>query len=225
MSSSGPSGSTSMSSVTRVTSSDVVIDLGSGNGITVITAAKKGATAIGVEFNPDMVALARKLAAEAGVGNKATFIQGDLFEADLSKATVITLFLLPDINLKLRPKLLEVFPAALLGRLVVVPYLPLSEEVLGRIIRLQLDRIARRVADQHAVPFTYDDSVVALTRKRCSEVESGGRMIDAILTQTLLPDVSREILKRRREGAAVEAIAVGTEADRFVYRFERMEAT
>lgn len=99
-----------MLELTRVTASDVLIDLGSGNGITVITAAKKGARAIGVEFNPEMVALARRLAAEAGVADKATFIQGDLFEADLSKATVITLFLLPDINEKLKPKLLELKP-------------------------------------------------------------------------------------------------------------------
>lgn len=99
-----------MLEVARLTASDTLIDLGAGNGITVITAAKRGATAVGVEFNPDMVALARKLAAEAGVSNKATFIEGDLFEADLSKATVITLFLLPDINQKLRPKLLELRP-------------------------------------------------------------------------------------------------------------------
>jgi hypothetical protein len=99
-----------MLEVARLTASDTLIDLGAGNGITVITAARRGATAIGVEFNPDMVALARKLASEAGVSNKATFIEGDLFEADLSKATVITLFLLPDINLKLRPKLLELRP-------------------------------------------------------------------------------------------------------------------
>jgi len=99
-----------MLEVARLTAADTLIDLGAGNGITVITAAKRGATAIGVEFNPDMVALARKLAAEAGVSNKATFIEGDLFEADLSKATVITLFLLPDINLKLRPKLLDLRP-------------------------------------------------------------------------------------------------------------------
>ena len=99
-----------MLEVTKVTPQDVVIDLGSGNGITVISAAKRGATAIGVEFNPDMVALAKRLAAEAGVSNKATFLQGDLFEADLSKATVITLFLLPDINERLRPKLLDLKP-------------------------------------------------------------------------------------------------------------------
>jgi len=99
-----------MLELTHVTASDVVVDLGSGNGITVITAAKKGATAMGVEFNPEMVALARRLAAEAGVSNKATFVQGDLFEADLSKATVITLFLLPDINEQLKPKLLDLKP-------------------------------------------------------------------------------------------------------------------
>lgn len=99
-----------MLELTKVTPKDFVIDLGSGNGITVITAAKKGATALGVEFNPEMVALSKKLAKEAGVSDKASFVQGDLFEADLSKATVITLFLLPDINLRLRPKLLELKP-------------------------------------------------------------------------------------------------------------------
>ena len=99
-----------MLELARVGPGDHVIDLGSGNGITVITAAKRGATAQGVEFNPDMVALSRKLAQEAGVADKTSFVQGDLFEADLSKATVITLFLLPDINLQLRPKLLDLKP-------------------------------------------------------------------------------------------------------------------
>lgn len=89
---------------------DRLVDLGSGDGVTVITAAKRGATAIGVEFNPEMVTLAQERAKEAGVSSNATFVQGDLFEADLSKATVITLFLLPDINVKLRPKLLELRP-------------------------------------------------------------------------------------------------------------------
>ncbi len=99
-----------MLELTHVTAGDYVIDLGSGNGITVISAAKKGATALGVEFNPDMVALSERLAKEAGVSDRATFAKGDLFEADLSKATVITLFLLPDINLRLRPKLLDLKP-------------------------------------------------------------------------------------------------------------------
>jgi len=94
----------------KVTAKDTLVDLGSGNGVTVITAAKRGATAHGVEFNADMVELSRRLAKEAGVSAKATFSQGDLFEADLSKATVITLFLLPDINRRLRPSLLELAP-------------------------------------------------------------------------------------------------------------------
>ena len=99
-----------MLDLAKVTANDYVIDLGSGNGITVITAAKRGATALGVEFNPEMVALSQKLAKEAGVSDKATFIRADLFETDLSKATVITLFLLPDINVRLRPKLLDLRP-------------------------------------------------------------------------------------------------------------------
>ena len=99
-----------MLELTKVGAKDYVIDLGSGDGITVITAAKKGATALGVEFNPEMVELAKKRATAAGVADKATFVQGDLFEADLSKATVITLFLLPDINRRLLPKLLDLAP-------------------------------------------------------------------------------------------------------------------
>ena len=99
-----------MLDLAKLTPKDHLIDLGSGNGVTVITAAKRGATAHGVEFNPDMVELSRRLAKEAGVSDKATFSQGDLFEADLSKATVITLFLLPDINRRLRPSLLELAP-------------------------------------------------------------------------------------------------------------------
>jgi hypothetical protein len=99
-----------MLGLAKLTPQDYLIDLGSGDGITVISAAKKGARAHGVEFNPDMVALSQRKAKEAGVADKATFAQGDLFEADLSKATVITLFLLPTINEKLRPSLLELKP-------------------------------------------------------------------------------------------------------------------
>jgi len=99
-----------MLDLAKVTPKDIVMDLGSGDGRTVITAAKRGATGIGVEFNPDMVQLSRTKAKEAGVSNKATFIEGDLFKADLSKATVITMFLLPQINMKLRPQLLELKP-------------------------------------------------------------------------------------------------------------------
>src|ERR1700686_4231944 len=90
----------------KVTSQDYVIDLGSGDGRTVITAAKRGARALGIEYNPDMVELPRRNAIAAGVGQKATFVKADLFESDLSQATVVTMFLLPQINLKLRPKIL-----------------------------------------------------------------------------------------------------------------------
>ena len=99
-----------MLNLAKVTAQDVVMDLGSGDGRTVITAAKRGATGIGVEFNPDMVELSKQRAQEAGVTNKVTFTKGDLFEADLTKASVITMFLLPRINLQLRPKILDLKP-------------------------------------------------------------------------------------------------------------------
>ena len=94
----------------KVTAADYVIDLGSGDGRTVITAAKRGARALGIEYNPDMVVLSQRNAAKEGVSGKATFTKADLFESDFSQATVITMFLLPDINLKLRPKILGLKP-------------------------------------------------------------------------------------------------------------------
>jgi len=94
----------------KVTSKDYVIDLGSGDGRTVITAAKRGAKALGIEYNPDMVALSKRNAAKEGVSDKASFVKADLFESDFSQATVITMFLLPDINIKLRPKILNLKP-------------------------------------------------------------------------------------------------------------------
>ena len=93
-----------------VTPNDYVIDLGSGDGRTVIAAAKRGAKALGIEYNPDMVELAIRNAAEAGVSDRARFIKADLFETDFSQATVLTLFLLPDINIRLRPKILDMKP-------------------------------------------------------------------------------------------------------------------
>ena len=99
-----------MLDLAKLTPQDFLMDLGSGDGITVITAAKRGARAMGIEYNPDMVALAQRRAAEAKVSDRATFVKADLFETDLSKAQVITMFLLPDINLRLRPKILELKP-------------------------------------------------------------------------------------------------------------------
>src|SRR5688572_23474502 len=99
-----------MLAMAQVTSSDIVYDLGSGDGRTVITAAKRGAQAYGVEYNPKMVALSKRNAQKERVTDKASFVQGDIFETDFSKATVITLFLLPELNVKLRPKILEMKP-------------------------------------------------------------------------------------------------------------------
>jgi precorrin-6B methylase 2 len=99
-----------MLDMAKVTPQDVVVDLGSGDGRTVITAAKRGAKAMGIEYNPDMVELSQRNAKAAGVGDKATFVKADLFESDFSKANVVTMFLLPSINLKLRPKILDMKP-------------------------------------------------------------------------------------------------------------------
>ena len=99
-----------MLEMAKLTAGDIHYDLGSGDGRTVITAAKRGAQAYGVEYNPNMVELSRRNAQKEGVSAKAHFINGDIFETDFSKATVITLFLLPELNVKLRPKILDMKP-------------------------------------------------------------------------------------------------------------------
>jgi predicted RNA methylase len=99
-----------MLDMAKVTPKDYVMDLGSGDGRTVITAAKRGAKASGIEYNPDMVELSKRNAAKEGVSDRASFVNADLFESDFSQATVITLFLLPDINIRLRPKILDMKP-------------------------------------------------------------------------------------------------------------------
>ncbi|MBI5718687.1 MAG: type VI secretion system ATPase TssH [Burkholderiales bacterium] len=120
----------------------------------------------------------------------------------------------------LREPLLKVFPPALLGRLVTIPYYPLSDEMLGRIVKLQLARISKRVQQRWKVPFEVGDDVVKLVVSRCTESESGGRMIDAILTNTMLPDVSRSFLERLLEGKPVGGVQVGVADGNFSYRFE-----
>jgi hypothetical protein len=99
-----------MLDMAKVTSKDFVIDLGSGDGRTVITAAKRGARALGIEYNADMVELSKRSAAQEGVSDKASFMKADLFESDFSQAQVITMFLLSSINIKLRPKILDLKP-------------------------------------------------------------------------------------------------------------------
>ncbi|NCO22270.1 MAG: AAA domain-containing protein, partial [Rhodobacterales bacterium] len=120
----------------------------------------------------------------------------------------------------LRDPLLKIFPAALLGRLVTIPYYPLSPDMIGKITRLQLDRIKKRVQAAHGVPFSYSDEVVNLIVTRCQEIESGGRMIDAIVTNTMLPDISAEFLKRMMQGLTVEKVEIIVENGNFAYRFE-----
>ncbi len=130
--------------------------------------------------------------------------------------------LLPDaegIAKALRPPLLKTFPAALLGRIVVIPYYPLSDSMLGRIIRLQLDRVVARIGANHGVQLKYDDDVVKLVAARCTEPESGGRMIDAILTNTLLPEISREFLTRMSQGNPTSSVTLSVANNDLKYAF------
>jgi type VI secretion system protein VasG len=130
--------------------------------------------------------------------------------------------LMPDVEgmaKALREPLLKVFPPALLGRLVAIPYYPLSDEMLGAIVKLQLGRIKKRVEARYKIPFTYTDDVVKLVVSRCTESESGGRMIDAILTNTMLPDISREFLNRLMEGKPIERVEIGVADGTFSYTF------
>jgi type VI secretion system protein VasG len=130
--------------------------------------------------------------------------------------------LLPDpegIAKALRPPLLKTFPAALLGRIVVIPYYPLSDDMLGRIIRLQMNRIVARIRQNHGAELRYNDEVVKLISSRCTEPESGGRMIDAILTNTLLPQISGEFLTRMSAGTATREVAISVKGSEFEYQF------
>ncbi|MFV3017460.1 AAA family ATPase, partial [Pseudomonas sp. KHB2.9] len=124
-----------------------------------------------------------------------------------------------DIAKALRQPLLEIFPPALLGRLVTIPYYPLSDEMLKAITRLQLERIKKRVQNTHKVAFDYDDAVVDLIVSRCTETESGGRMIDTILTNSLLPDMSREFLTRMLEGKALAGVRISSRDNELHYQF------
>ena len=124
-----------------------------------------------------------------------------------------------DMAKALRAPLLKVFPPALLGRLVTIPYYPLSDEMLGSIVKLQLNRIKKRVEARYKIPFEYTEDVVKLVVSRCTEGESGGRMIDAILTNTMLPDISREFLTRMMTGAEIGLVRVEVLDSNFRYEF------
>ena len=129
-----------------------------------------------------------------------------------------------DIAKALRQPLLEIFPPALLGRLLTIPYYPLSDTMLKAITRLQLDRIKKRVENTHKVAFDYDDAVVDLIVSRCTETESGGRMIDTILTNTLLPDMSREFLTRMLDGKPMAGVQIRERDNQLDYTFSNVGA-
>lgn len=130
--------------------------------------------------------------------------------------------LLPEaegISKALRDPLLKVFPAALLGRIVTIPYYPLSPTMIAEITKLQLGRVQKRVQDSHGVAFTYSDAVIDTIVDRCQELESGGRMIDAIITNTMLPAISRSFLGRLMANEEITSVAVDVENKDFVYNF------
>lgn len=121
----------------------------------------------------------------------------------------------------IRPQLMKQFKPAFLGRLAVVPFYPINDEVLANIIRLKLNRIAKRVRDNHQASFEYDDALVNAVLARCTEVDSGARNVDTILNGTLLPEIADTVLARMAEGGAIARIKVGaTKAGRFKYTIE-----
>jgi type VI secretion system protein VasG len=131
--------------------------------------------------------------------------------------------LLPDANSlaeALKAPLMKVFPPALLGRIVSIPYYPLSPEMMGKIVRLQLGRIKKRVLANHGVPFEFSDGVVNLVVSRCQDPEAGGRAIDAILTNTVLPTISVEYLQRLAAGGEIKRVALDVKDSEFTYAFD-----
>ena len=124
------------------------------------------------------------------------------------------------ISKALKEPLLKIFPPALLGRLVAIPYFPLNDEMITAISQIQLRKIAKRVETNHGVPFTYDDNVIGLIAERCTDVDSGGRMIDSILTNTVLPSVSGEILTRMMKGRPVARVHVSVSDSEFSYDYD-----
>ncbi|HEY5911076.1 MAG TPA: type VI secretion system ATPase TssH [Verrucomicrobiae bacterium] len=120
----------------------------------------------------------------------------------------------------MRAPLTKVFPDALLNRLVVVPFYPISKEVLHRIIRLNLSRVEKRVRENHKIPFTYDASVPELIGQRCTELERGARMVDALITNTILPEIGREFLSRMAAGAELKGVQVSAKDGNFAFKFD-----
>ena len=120
----------------------------------------------------------------------------------------------------LKAPLMKVFPPALLGRIVTIPYYPLSPDMMKKIVRLQLGRIKKRVEANHGIPFEYSDAVVDQVVARCQDPESGGRVIDAILTNTVLPTISVEYLQRLASGGEIKRVALDVKDADFTYAFD-----
>ena len=130
--------------------------------------------------------------------------------------------LMPDaaaLEKAMRTPLTKVFPDALLNRLVVIPYYPISPEMLRSIIKLNLKKVEKRIRENHGSPFTYDDSVLELIVQRCSELERGARLVDALVTNTLLPEIGREFLTRMMEGKVLEKVHVSVKDGEFGFDF------
>jgi len=120
---------------------------------------------------------------------------------------------------ELRAPMLQVFPAALLGRIQVIPYYPLNDSTLNKIVDLQLKRIVKRIKNNHGIALSYSDDILTLISDRCSEVESGGRMIDAILTNTILPKISKDLLTYIIDNKTVNSIHLATDEDDIIYEY------
>ena len=120
----------------------------------------------------------------------------------------------------LRAPLLKTFPAALLGRIVVIPYYPLSKDVIKSIIKLKLEKIRKRVLESYNAEFSYSDELLDLIFKRCTQLESGARMVDAVITNTILPSVSMEFLKRVMGGGVLKSAKIGVKDGDISYELE-----
>jgi len=118
----------------------------------------------------------------------------------------------------IKPELVKAFKPALLGRMVTVPYYPISDNILRLIVRLQLGKIKNRIADNHGAEFSYDDAVIETVAKRCTDVDSGARNVYNILTGTMLPDMSGEVLSRMASGEGIKRVHVKVgDSENFVY--------
>lgn len=120
----------------------------------------------------------------------------------------------------IKPELNLAFKPALLGRMVTVPFYPISDDIMRMIIKLQLGKIAKRISDNHGARFSYDDAVVETVAKRCTDVDSGARNVYNILTGTLLPEMSGEVLARMASGEGITRVHVGVKDEQFEYSFE-----